>query len=129
MAHAHVELLRRLDQALATHDFDRVFALHTDDVVAHIRGRNRLSGDHRGIDQFRALFAALVEAAGEYTFENHAYFADDEHGVILQRGTLRRGDDTFVTNEVLIAHIRDDKIYEMWYVPEDQAGLDAWIGE
>ena len=34
-----------------------------------------------------------------------------------------------IPNEVLIAHIRDDKIYEMWYVPEDQAGLDAWIGE
>ena len=35
-----------------------------------------------------------MERAPEYTFEPHAYLADDEHGVSLQRSHYKRGDET-----------------------------------
>jgi ketosteroid isomerase-like protein len=129
MTHPHVEMLRRMDEAMVNQDMEAVFAQYTDDVVVHSDGDNKLSGDHRGLDQFQALFGRFMEAVGEYSFENHAYLADDEHGIILQRGTMQRGGKTFATNEVFIFHFREGKISEVWYQPMDQAGFDAWVGK
>jgi ketosteroid isomerase-like protein len=81
------------------------------------------------IDQtLQAMLGRFFEASGEYSFENHAYLADDEHGIVLQRGTMRRGGQTFSTNEAFVVHFRDGKISEFWYQPWDQAGVDAWFG-
>jgi ketosteroid isomerase-like protein len=129
MAHPNVEVLRRVDEAQLKDDMETFFAQFTDDVVVHVGGHNKVSGVHRGLDQLKELFAQFMELAGDYSFENHAYLADDEHGVTLQRGTMRRGDKTFVMNEVFILHFRDGKISEMWYMPGDQAGLDTWLGK
>ena len=129
MAHAHVETLRRTDEAMAAEDLETFFAQYTGDVVVHIGGDSKLTGDYTGLDELQALFGRFMEASGEYSFENHAYLADDEHGITLQRGTMKRDGKTFSTNEVFICHFRDGRISEFWYVPLDQAGVDAWLGK
>jgi len=129
MPHPNVELLRRTDEAMSTGDLETFFAQYTDDVVVHAGGDNKLSGDYSGLDQLQAMFGRFMEASGEYSFENHAYLADDEHGIILQRGTMQRAGETFSTNEVFVFHFRDGKISEFWYQPLDQAGVDAWFGK
>ena len=65
---------------------------------------------------------------GEYSFENHAYLADDEHGVILQRSTAVREGKVLQLDEVFVFHFSDGKMSEMWYVPVDQAAFDSWVG-
>jgi ketosteroid isomerase-like protein len=105
------------------------FGQYTDDVVVHIGGDNKLTGDYTGLEQLQAMFGRFMEASGEYSFGNHAYLADDEHGVILQRGTMKRGGKTFSTNEAFIFHFREGKVSEFWYQPLDQAGVDAWFGK
>jgi ketosteroid isomerase-like protein len=129
MPHPNVETLRRIDQAQVAGDLETALAQYTDDVLGHVGGHNQLSGDYRGLEQLQAMLGRFFEASGEYTFENHAYLADDEHGIVLQRGTMRRGDETFSTNEVFVVHFRDGKISEYWYQPWDQAGVDAWFGD
>jgi hypothetical protein len=129
MAHPNVETLRRVDEALLKEDMETFFAQYTGDVRVHIGGNNPLSRDYHGLDELQEMFGRFMEASGEYSFENHAYLADDEHGVVLQRGTMKRGDKTFSTNEVFVCHFRDGKISEFWYLPGDQAGLDAWLGQ
>ena len=99
MAHPNVETLRRIDEAMLKEDMDTFFAQYTDDVVVHVAGTSKLAGDYKGLDQLQELFGRFMEAAGEFSFENHAYLADDEHGLILQRSTMRRGDKSFSTNE------------------------------
>jgi ketosteroid isomerase-like protein len=88
-----------------------------------------IHGSHEGTGnaQLQAAFGSFMQAAGDYSFENHAYLADDEHGVVMQRGTMRRDGKTFSTDEVFVIHFRDGKISELWYVPVDQAGVDAWF--
>jgi ketosteroid isomerase-like protein len=71
------------------------------------------------------MFGKFMEATGEYSFENHGYLADDTHGIILQRGTMKRDGRTFSTAETFVFHFRDGKISEFWYQPVDQPGLDA----
>jgi ketosteroid isomerase-like protein len=128
MAHPNIEVLRGSDEAMLAGDVERFFSFFTDDVVMHIVGQNKLAGVYKGKGEFQDVFTRFSEAAGDYSFENHAYLADDEHGVVMQKGKLARDGETFEEDEVFIAHLRDGKISEMWYLPTDQAGFDAWIG-
>jgi ketosteroid isomerase-like protein len=124
--HPNTDVLRQLDEAMTRGDMETYFGLHTDDVVMHVGGSSRLRGDYRGNAELQAVFGRFMEASGEYSFETHAYLADDEHGVVMQRGTMKRDGKTFATDEVFVIHFREGRISEMWYVPLDQAGVDAW---
>ena len=57
----------------------------------------------------------------------HAYLADDEHGVVLQRSYYRRGDDTVKSNETFVFHFRDGKISEYWVQSDNWDELDAFV--
>jgi ketosteroid isomerase-like protein len=124
-----VNVLRQMDEAMTRQDFATFFAGYTDDVRIHIGGDNKLTGDDQGLAQLPALFGRFMEASGHYPFTNHAYLADDAHGVILQRGTMERDGTTLSTNEIFIYHFRDGKIAEFWDHPVNQAGVDAWWGK
>ncbi len=126
--HPNLVALRRMDEAMANQDFATFFGSFTPDVVVHMVGHNKLTGDYHGVEQLQAMFSKFMEASGAYSFENHAYLADDEHGIILQRGTMTRDGKSFSTNEVFVNHFRDGKLSEFWYIPLDQAGVDAWWG-
>jgi len=128
MGHANADVLRKSDEAMAGGDIEKFFSYFTDDVVVHIPGGSALAGVYKGKEQMQGAFGRFMEAVGEYSFENHAYLADDEHGVTLQRGKAVRAGETFEADEVFVMHFRDGKISEMWYLPTEQARLDAWIG-
>lgn len=128
MAHPNTEILRRADEAMQRGDIEGFFSHYTDDVVVHVAGGSRLAGDYKGLDQLQVVFDSFMEAMGEYSFRNHAYLADDEHGVILQQGKSVRDGESREFNEVFVFHFREGRISEMWYVPVDQAAVDALIG-
>ena len=69
-----------------------------------------------------------MEAIGEYSSENHAYLADDEHGVMLQNSKATRDGKSLELQEVFVFHFRDGRFSEMWYLPVDQPAFDAWVG-
>jgi ketosteroid isomerase-like protein len=127
MAHPNVEVLRRIDEAQTKGDMDAFFAEFTDDVVVHIPGASKLAGTYKGKDQLGELFGKFMEAAGEYSFEGHAYLADDEHGVSLQNSKASKGDKVLETRDAFISHFRDGKISEFWIYTDDQAGMDALL--
>ena len=126
--HPNAEVLRKTDEAMERGDLEEFFSYYTEDVAIHAWGRNSLPGDYKARDPLQELFGRFMEAMGEYSFENHAYLADDEHGVILQRSKATRDGQTLEIDEVFVFHFRDGKISEMWYVPLDQAAFDAWVG-
>ena len=128
MTHPNVEALRRNDEAMERGDLEEFFAFYSEDVAVHIPGGSKLAGEYKGRDQLRELFGRFMEAVGDYSFENHAYLADDEHGVILQKGRAQRGDETFAADEIFVFHFRDGQVSEMWYTALDQAAFDRWIG-
>ncbi len=127
MTHPNVEILRQSDEAMAAGDIEKFFSYFTDDVVVHVPGRNALAGVYRRKDQMQDVFDRFMAAMGEYTFETHAYLADDEHGVILQKGRAVRGDETLELDEVFVLHFREGQISEMWYVTAAPAELDTWL--
>ena len=126
--HPNEKVLRESDEAQARGDVDAFTSFFTDDVIAHIPGKSSLAGDYKGKDQFLELFGRFMERAPEYTFEPHAYLADDEHGVSLQRSHYKRGTETLDTNDTLVCHFRDGKISEFWFLSDNESATDAFLG-
>ncbi len=104
MSHPKVEILRKSDEAMERGDIEGFFSYFTDDVVVHIPGRNALAGVYTGKEQMQAGFDRFMSAMGDYSFETHAYLADDEHGIILQKGKAVRGGETLELDEVFVMH-------------------------
>lgn len=126
--HPNEKVLRDADDAQLRGDVEAFLASHTDDVVIHIAGKSSFAGVYKGKDQFLELFNRFIERTPEYTFEPHAYLADDEHGVILQRSHFKRGDETLDSNDTFVCHFRDGKISEFWLTSEDNDAVDAFLG-
>lgn len=128
MSHPNIEVLRASDDAMLAGDVETFFSHFTDDVVVHFGGRSSLAGVYKGKEEFADVFNRFMASAGDYTFTNHAYLADDDHGVTMQQATISRDGQTLHQDEVFVAHFRDGKISEMWYLPTEQAALDDWLG-
>jgi ketosteroid isomerase-like protein len=125
--HPNKEILRKSDEAMEAGDIEGFFSYFADDVVVHATGQSALAGTYKGKDQFQELFGRFMDAVGDYTFETHAYLADDEHGITMQKARAVKYGATLEFDEIFVMHFRDGKISEMWYVPTDQARFDAWI--
>jgi ketosteroid isomerase-like protein len=125
----NVQILREIDQAQLRGDMDAFLGYFTDDVKVHASGNSKLAGEYQGKDQFQELFGRFMQAVGDnYTFDSHAYLADDEHGVILQTSHYQRGSEKMDLRETFVVHFRDGKVSEMWFMTEDQAAFDRWVG-
>lgn len=125
--HPNEKLLREADEAMARGDNEAYIAFHTDDVIVHIAGNNQLSGTYKGKAEFLKVFQKFMGLSPEFTFEGHDYLASDEHGVVIQRSHYARGDTHLDSNDTFISHFRDGKVAEFWFVPEDQAAVDAFF--
>jgi ketosteroid isomerase-like protein len=125
--HPNEQVLRELDEAQTRGDVEAFAGYFTDDVIVHGPGKSALAGVYKGKDQFLDLFQRFLERTPEYTFEPHAYLADDEHGVSLQFSHYKRGDETLDANDTFVCHFRDGKISEFWILTEDQDAADAFL--
>jgi ketosteroid isomerase-like protein len=126
--HQNEKLLRDADEAQMKGDVEAFVGFYADDVIVHIPGKSSLAGDYKGKDQFVELFGRFMERTPEYSFEPHAYLADDEHGIILQRSHYQRGDETVDCNDTFVCHFRDGKISEFWLSSDDPYAVDAFLG-
>lgn len=126
--HPNEKVLRDSDDAQMRGDVEAFLSYYTDDVIVHIPGRSSLAGDFKGKDEFLKLFERFMERTPEFTFEPHAYLADDEHGVILQRSHYKRGNETLDGDDTFVCHFRDGKISEFWLRFADQEASDRFIG-
>jgi ketosteroid isomerase-like protein len=127
-AHANNELLQQSFDAFSKGDMEAVAATMADDVVFHFPGRGPLAGDHRGKDQVLATLAQQAElSGGTFRVEVHDILANDEHGAVLIAASAERGEKAWADNAVLIFHIRDGKISEVWLHPGDQYAGDEFF--
>jgi ketosteroid isomerase-like protein len=126
--HPNEQVLRDLDEAQLQGDVEAFSDFFTEDVTVHFPGKNPFAGVHQGKEQFLELFGRFLERVPEFSFEPHAYLADDEHGVSLSRSHFKRGDETLDSNDTFVCHFRDGKISEFWLSSEDNDAVDAFLG-
>ena len=122
MVHPNEDLLRKGTDALNNGDMDTFLGLHADDVVIHIAGQSQFAGDHEGKETaFGVLQQQMGMLDGPLQFEMHDVLANDTHGVILGIQRASRGGKQFDDRQVVVLHIEDGKIKEVWVSSDDQA--------
>ena len=126
--HSNEKLLRDIDEAQLRGDLEAFAGSFTDDVIVHVTGKSSFAGVYKGRDQFMDLFGRFIARVPEYTFEPHAYLADDEHGVSLQRSHYKRGNETLDSNDAFVCHFREGRVSEFWLLSENSDEVDAFIG-
>ena len=128
MAHPNEELTRRGFDAFAKGDVDTLRELTDQDAVWHVPGRNQLSGDHRGVDAILGFFAKTMElTGGTFRIEVHDVVANDDHAVALFVSRGQREGRTYENRNVVVQHIRNGKLVEVWLLSEDQYAADEFF--
>jgi len=119
------ETHRRIGEALSAGTAESLIDLCTDDIVIHIPGRNPFSGEFRGKDGAKAIAEMMMQmSGGETKFEAELISATNEHTVHIHRTLMKVGADSVDMRTLIVCHIRDDKISEVWIYPEDQYLVD-----
>ena len=122
------QLGRRVSEAFATGDMATFMELHTDDVVFHVPGRSRFAGEHRGKEAFgQVLQEQIGTLDAPPQTETHDVLASDDHVVALLTIRGSRGGEQLELRQVIVCHVRDGKISEVWGLPEDQYAADELI--
>ena len=125
MAHPNEEVARSATEALSKGDMEGFLSLHTDDVVLHFPGRGPMAGDYRGKDGLVQLFQKQMQMPDSPPeIENHDILANDDHVVVLNNTRGTRGGQTLEQQQVVVMHIRDGKIAEVWLQFSDQQAMD-----
>ena len=128
MAHPNEDLIRRGYDAFAKGDMETLRELFDPGIVWHFPGQSLLAGEHRGVDAVLGFFGRTMElTAGTFRAELHDVVADDEHTVGLHLATGQRQGRTLEDREVLVAHIGDGKVIEVWQYIEDQYTYDEFF--
>jgi uncharacterized protein len=128
MAHPNEDLIRRGYEAFNKGDAETLRVLFDPEIVWHFPGRSVLAGDHRGTDAVLGFFGRTQElTAGTFRVELHEVVADDEHTVGLHLATGEREDRTLEDHEVVVFHVRGDKVVEAWQYIENQYAYDEFF--
>jgi ketosteroid isomerase-like protein len=101
--------------------------IFTDDIVWHVSGRNRLSGDYKGISEVLGYFGQLGELTGgsfQVTLED--VLAAGERTVALHLATGTSEGKTLDADEVLVFRFRGDKVSEAQGYSGDQHAVDQF---
>jgi uncharacterized protein len=125
MAHPNEEIARRATEALTKGDVESFLANHADDVVVHFPGRGPMAGDYRGKDGVAEMLQRqmqMIDAPPE--IETHDIVANDDHTVVLNKTKASRGGKVLEQDQVVVMHIDDGKIAEVWLQFSDQQAMD-----
>ena len=123
--HPNAQVVVRGFQAFDERDMAGVKDVFANDLIWHTGGNNRWSGTHHGADTVVRLFQDIVDHA-EVTNEVHAVLADDDHVVVLAKGTTKRAGKSHAGDTVFVFHVSDGKVTEAWSIPQDPYGLDEF---
>jgi uncharacterized protein len=122
------EMLRTATDALNAGDVETFSALHADDVVVHVTGRNAYSGILKGKAEMASVLQRQMEILdGPPRFEIHDALSSEEHGVLLGTQRATRGGRTLESKVAVITHVRDGKFSELWVMSDDPYAEDEFF--
>jgi ketosteroid isomerase-like protein len=126
VSHPNEDLIRRFYDARARDDLDAVRSILAPDVRWHDPYPEPHGGDLVGAEAvIRQVFAAAGET--EARFGLHDVLANDEHAVALVEWSATVAGETLDGREVGVYHVRDGRITEVWFLPEDVQGYTEFF--
>jgi ketosteroid isomerase-like protein len=129
MSRAEIEaVVTEYCNALVRHDAETALSLWANDIVVHVNGHNVLSGTFEGKERFQQTqrWIFLEHDAGIDVVEVHDLLVSDDHAVALVEERAHRAEAALRYRRVLIFHVRDKRIGELWSIAEDPYALDQF---
>jgi uncharacterized protein len=124
--HPNAKLARESFAAMQRGDTQWMSDHLADDVVWHVGGNSKVSGEMRGKDTVLQMTTAAT--GGEGNIDIHDILASDDHTVILGTAHLVAPDGDRVDYKfVNVFHIEDGKVTEAWGMAENDAETDAFF--
>jgi ketosteroid isomerase-like protein len=125
MTHPNEQIARNATEALSKGDMEGFLSNHADDIVVHFPGRGPMAGDHKGKDGVAKMFQQQMQILdAPPQIENHDTLASDDHAVVLNSVRATRGGKTLEQQQVVVMHIKEGKISEVWLQFSDQQAMD-----
>ena len=112
---------------IAAQDFEGATEFLSSNITAHVSGRSEVSGDYHGIEEFLGYITRAMALVDSLDISPHDLLVGDDHAVALTTLTLERGGESFTSNRVVVYHLDDGKISELWIIDTDQQGLDEFV--
>lgn len=126
--HPNVARIEDFLSAYGRGDAAAVGELLADDIVWHVAGSHRLSGDYRGRDAVLEYFSQVAdETGGSIELDPVEIMANERHGASILRVTGDREGSRLDT--VMAEAFRFDeqgRLSEFWATANDQAAIDRF---
>ena len=121
----NAEVLRAAVTALQDGDIEALGGMLADDIVVNVPGTNKLSGEHKGKDEFfgRLIGTIMELTGGEFRLESHDLLGSEEHAVGLYQISASRNGKPFTWRHVNVYHFENEKVATVWQFPGD---FEAW---
>ncbi len=125
--HPNAALVRNGYEAFGKGDMAALTQLFAEGVVWHLPGNSQISGEHKGRDAVFAVFAKVGQiSGGTFKIELHDVIANDEHTVVVQRGTASRPGKRLNARNGGVYHIRGGKISAWWSFTDEPRQEDEF---
>lgn len=129
MSHQDAEVVKELYRAFSAQDVPTLLELFDPDVVWHQSGRSVLAGAHSGVDAVMSFFGRVGELSqGTFTVELHDVASGDGHTTSMHTGRGQARGLVLEDHNVLVCHVRDGRLTEVWEHHQDMYAVDAFWG-
>ena len=116
-------LVRRGYEAFSSGDMATLTEVIAEDAVWHEEGHGGVSGVNKGRDAIFAHFGEeMSRSGGTYKVTLEDAVGGDGRVIALHHDHAERDNKVLDQNVVVIFHVRDGRISEVWEIPDDQAG-------
>lgn len=126
MSHPNEDLVRKGFEAFGAGDMATLDGMFTDGAVWHSPGKSVLAGDFKGKEAVFGNFATVAAESDTFSQDIHAILADDEHAVAMVTVNATRRGVSSSLPAVLVFHISDAKVTEVWITPLDLYANDEF---
>lgn len=129
MTHPNEQVVRDGFAAFAAGDMEALRRMFAADAVWHVPGRSRLSGSYKGVEEILGYIGRMVEiTGGTMVVTVHDVVGNDQHVFAAYNVTAKREHKALRDNQVLVFHVRDGKVTEVWGTSGDQYLSDDFWG-
>jgi ketosteroid isomerase-like protein len=124
--HPNDRLARAIWAATSTGDADALREQLAPDVVWNAHSAGSLSGEYGGVEAVIELLARAGDLVDDLRVDLSDMLVSNRGAVVSYHLTARRGDRVLDTDMLLVSHIREGRVTEVFTVPVDAVESDRF---